>query len=198
MFGMKRKRAIKALKEELGIDVYQSGTYQNEIEKKYSVHILDGYDCVAIINCIQNDRLISKDWYIYSWFSGWVKKGSMNRKQCIELYRDTNPYYVRGVLLESKNGMTPEFEESIARIICDEYMSTYMTQRYFHFSIDVTGDYAWMNGESVTEAIYMPKRMSDPAKRSAAEIERHNKEIDALAEEIGAAIRNDPNLFSRK
>lgn len=185
----KRKKAVEALKTQFGIDLYASGHYNNEKWMEYSVHILEGYDFVAVINRKEAGKFVAKEWYLYNKSNGWVKKASMNRQQSIQLYADTKPYYISELLDDLGGKLTPEKEESACCIICDEYISSYMTRRYFGFSIKVCGDALWKKGTSHTQAIYMPHRDPPPEKETAEEYAARMARIDGLVDQLADLIK---------
>ena len=192
MFWSKKKseKAIVALREQLGINVYENGRYLNEKRNEYQVSISDTDDCVAVVNRKENGRFVAKEWFIYSKSAGWLKKASMNREQCIKLYKDTKPYYFESLLEEFVGNLPPEKEESAALIICDEYLSSYMTRHYFGFSIKVIDDVFWTRGESHTQAIYMPHRDLPPQEETEEERIAREKRIDCLVDQLAQVLKN--------
>lgn len=69
-----REKAIRALKDQLGIDVYESGRYLDEKQNEYQVSISDKDDCIAVVNRKEKGRFIAKEWFVYSKSNGWIKK----------------------------------------------------------------------------------------------------------------------------
>lgn len=156
LFGKKKaEKAREALRTQFGID-----TSDNDVGGQYMFSISEGYDFVAVINRKEHGRFLAKEWYLYDSVDGWVKKASLNRKQSLQLYADTKPYYVQDTLEEQGGRLTPEDEEEFCLIICDEYISTHMTERYLGFKIRVLDDIFWNRGSWKTEAKYMPHRLN--------------------------------------
>lgn len=158
LFGRKQaEKARNALRTQFGIDPKDT-----DVSGKYMFSISEGYDFVAVINRTENGRLIAKEWYLYNASQGWVKRASLNRRQSLQLYADTKPHYVQDTLDEQGGRLTLEDEENFSLIICDEYISTYMTEQYFGFKIKVLADIFWNRGEWNTDAQYMPHRRNKP------------------------------------
>lgn len=183
LFGKsKEEKAIEALHSQLGIDLYESGSYSSEKYKEYAVSILKGYSFVAVVNRKSNGRFVAKEWYLYDKSAGWIKKASLNRQQSIQLYFETKPYYIKDLLEEQGGRLTPEQEENSCLIICDEYTSNYMTSRFLGFSIKVHDDVFWARGDEYTEATYMPHRAPPPREKTPEELARLDKLIDEVAD----------------
>lgn len=190
----KSEKAIMALKEQLNINLYENGRYRDEKQNEYRVSISDKDDCLAVVNRKENGHFIAKEWFVYSKSAGWIKKAAMNRKQCIQLYKDTKPYYFESLLEEFGGNLPPEKEETAVLIICDEYLSSYMTRRYFGFSIKVLDDVFWARGESRTQAIYMPHRDSPPEDETAEERMARAKRIDSLVDQLTDVLKQKNSL----
>lgn len=183
LFGKsKKEKAIEALRSQLGIDLYENGSYCSDKRKEYCVSILEGYSFVAVVNRKSNGRFVTKEWYLYDKSAGWIKKASLNRQQSIRLYFETKPYYIQD-LLESQGGrLTPEQEDGCCLMICDEYISNYMTSRYLGFSVKVYDDVLWARGDGHTEATYMPHRSPPPREKTPEELARLDRLIDEVAD----------------
>ena len=191
LFGKrKRDQAIHALKTQFGIDLYESGHFQTDKRNKYKVSISDTDDCIAVINRARDNILIAKEWYLYDNKSDrWIKKATLDRQQSVQLYMDTNPYYVKSLLEELGGHLTREKEDACSLIICDEYLSSYMTSHYFGFTIRVNDDYFWAKGSHRTEAIYMPHRVSPPEEETDEERIAREKRIDTLVDQLTDVIK---------
>lgn len=186
----KSDQAIDALKTQFNIDLYESGHFQTDRRNKYKVSISDTDDCIAVINRGRDNTLMAKEWYLYDKKSGqWIKKAALNRQQSVRLYMDTKPYYVKSLLEELGGHLTREKEDACSLIICDEYLSSYMTSHYFGFSIRVNDDYFWAKGSHRTEAIYMPHRSSPPEEETEEERIAREKRIDALVDQLADVIK---------
>lgn len=61
----KKEKAIRRLKSQLGVDLYEKGTYNPEKSMTYSTHISEGDDFLIVLNRKKDDHLISKEWYLY-------------------------------------------------------------------------------------------------------------------------------------
>lgn len=190
LFGRgKRERAVEAFRSQFGIDLYEGGHYNSEKWLEYGVSILNGYDFVAVVNHKEMGRLVEKGWYIFDRHKGWVKKAAMDRKQSLQLYADTKPYYYSEILEDFDGVLPAEKAESACCMICDEYISAYMTKRYFGFSIKVPADALWTRGTSHTQAIYMPHRDPDPRNESPTERAARMKRIDELVDQLANLVK---------
>lgn len=191
LFGKgKRDQAINALKTQFSIDLYESGHFQTDKRNKYKVSISDTDDCIAVINRARDNILIAKEWYLYDKkLDQWLKKAALDRQRSVQLYMDTKPYYVKSLLEELGGHLTREKEDACSLIICDEYLSSYMTSHYFGFSIRVNDDYFWAKGSYRTEAIYMPHRISPPEEETDEERIAREKRIDALIDQLADVIK---------
>lgn len=188
MFGKrKRDKAIDALKAQFGIDLYESGHYCNDKLGEYNVYILEGYDFIAVINRKSNGRFVAKEWYKFSKSNGWVKLATMDKQQSVQLYLDTQPYWMADELEKWGGKVPPDKAERLACAICDEYISSFMTQRYFGFSIHVSRDDGWRSGHSHTQAVYMPHRDPDPRNETPEEHAARMRRIDDATDALVAA-----------
>ncbi len=185
----KREKAIEAFKTQFGIDLYEGGHYNSEKWLEYGISILEGFDFVAVINRKAAGKLVAKEWYIYSKGDGWVKKASMDRQQSFRLYADTKPYYIAELLEDFNGKLPPEKEESACCMICDEYISSYMTNYYFGFSVKVCSDASWEKGSSHTQAIYMPHRDPDPRNETPTEYAARMKRLDELTDQLADLLK---------
>lgn len=183
LFGKsKEQKAIDSLHSQFGIDFYERDNHN----KEYVVSVLKGYSFVAIINRKSDGRFVAKEWYLYDKSNGWVKKASLNRRQSMQLYFETKPYYIKDLLEEQSGKLTIEQEESCCLIICHEYTSNYMTSHYLGFSIKVHDDLFWERGEWYTEAIYMPHQSPPPKEKTASE----RAEFERVLDEIATCIKS--------
>lgn len=185
LFGKNKcQKAKEALKSQFGIDLYESGHYECDKWLEYSISISEKYDFVAVINRKEHGKFVAKEWYLYDKSSGWVKKASMDKRQSINLYAETMPYNMETVLEKYGNRLPQKEEEHYACIICDEYLSSYMTKHYFGFSIKVNSDFFWGKGTSHTQAIYMPHRDPNPNSETPEEYAARTAKSDSLIDEL--------------
>lgn len=185
----KKEKAIRRLKSQLGVDLYEKGTYNPEKSMTYSTHISEGDDFLIVLNRKKDDHLISKEWYLYDKKNGWAKMGSLTRKECFKLYVDTKPYYMQSVFEELGNKCVPtDRYEKMCSVILDEYLSSYMTQQYFGFSFKTYWDRYWKDGRGHTEAIYLPNRDPPPKKKTPEEEAEDEQHLNELIDELASLI----------
>ncbi|MFI3255149.1 MAG: hypothetical protein R3Y63_12575 [Eubacteriales bacterium] len=177
-----QEKVLDTLKKQLGIDLYESGRYNRDKEMAYRVSISEKKQCIAVLNRFQEGKFLGKEWHIYEKSEGWIKKGTLNRVQCLKLYRDTKPYYIQSLLEDYNGQLTDEQQERMCLIICQEYLSSYCTSLYLNFKVRVDEDKMyWDDGKTRTEALYMPHRSPPPQPRTAEDLAKLDKLIDDMA-----------------
>ena len=137
-------------------------------------------DNIVIVNRYQNEEFKSKEWYIYNDKDGWVKIGTLDSQQCLNLYKETFPYTYEKLI--KKDGELAHINElRLETEIYNQYFSTYMIERYFGISINNFKDRSRKQKCIGEEAIYMPHPIS-----RASYIQREKEfvveDVDLIAE----------------